>query len=137
TFGALVGSSRGALFEPIRQTPIHSWAVEHGARFENVALWRRAGYFPRAGETMHAAVNRECRAVRSSVGLFVASTLGKTEVVGHNAAEFMNRIYVNARTKLEPGTCRYRLMLKEDGYILADSVVARLAPVRFHVTTTT
>src|SRR6476469_6178703 len=86
---------------------------------------------------MHAAVARECKAVRDSVGLFDASTLGKIEVVGPDAAEFLNRLYTNAFTRLEPGRCRYGLMLKEDGYILDDGVVARLGPDRFHVTTTT
>jgi sarcosine oxidase subunit alpha len=137
SFGVLVGSARGALFEPVRETPIHSWAVERGAKFENVALWRRTWYFPKSGEDMRAAVNRECRTVRSAVGLFDASTLGKIEVVGPDAAEFMNRMYVNAWLKLEPGRCRYGLMLKEDGYILDDGVVARMAYDRFHVTTTT
>ncbi|VVC57134.1 Sarcosine oxidase subunit alpha [Beijerinckiaceae bacterium RH AL1] len=137
TFGALVGPARDALFDPIRTTPIHEWAVEHGAAFENVALWRRAWYFPRPGEDRHAAVARECKAVRESVGIFDASTLGKIEVVGRDAAEFMNRLYINAWLKLEPGRCRYGLMLKEDGYVLDDGVVARVALDRFHVTTTT
>jgi sarcosine oxidase subunit alpha len=57
--------------------------------------------------------------------------------VGPDAAEFLNRLYTNAFTRLEPGRCRYGLMLKEDGYILDDGVVARLARDRFHVTTTT
>lgn len=137
TFGALVGPSRGELFDPIRKTPIHEWAERHGAKFENVSAWRRAWYFPRPGEDMHAAVSRECRAVRTSVGIFDASTLGKIEVVGVHAVEFMNRMYVNSWSKLEVGRCRYGLMLKEDGYIFDDGVVARLAADRFHVTTTT
>ena len=137
SFGALVGPSRDALFDPIRKTPIHRWAEAQGAAFENVSLWRRAWYFARRGEDMHAAVARECLAARQAVGLFDASTLGKIEVVGPDAAEFMNRMYVNAWLKLEPGRCRYGLMLKEDGYVLDDGVVARLAPDRFHVTTTT
>ncbi|KMO16121.1 sarcosine oxidase subunit alpha family protein [Methylobacterium platani] len=137
TFGALVGPARHALFDPIRTTPIHDWAEEHGATFENVALWRRAWYFPKAGEDLHKAVARECEAVRRGVGIFDASTLGKIEVVGPDAAEFMNRIYINPWLKLEVGRCRYGLMLKEDGYILDDGVVARIAPDCFHVTTTT
>jgi sarcosine oxidase subunit alpha len=137
SFGALVGSARGNLFDPIRKTPIHEWAAEHGASFENVSLWKRAWYFPKGDESLRAAVSRECRAVRTAVGLFDASTLGKIEVVGPDAAEFMNRVYVNSWLKLEPGRCRYGLMLKEDGYILDDGVVARVAPDRFHVTTTT
>jgi sarcosine oxidase subunit alpha len=137
TFGALVGPARDALFDPIRTTPIHDWAAEHGAKFENVALWRRAWFFPKPGEDQHSAVARECRAVRDGVGIFDASTLGKIEVVGPDAAEFMNRLYVNPWTKLGVGRCRYGLMLKEDGFILDDGVVARLADDRFHVTTTT
>ncbi|MFG1343384.1 sarcosine oxidase subunit alpha family protein [Xanthobacter autotrophicus DSM 431] len=137
TFGAIIGSARGELFDPIRTAPLHAWAQEHGARFENVSLWRRAWYFPKAGEDLHAAVNRECKAVRAGVGIFDASTLGKIEVVGPDAAEFMNRIYPNAWLKLEPGKCRYGLMLKEDGFIFDDGVVARIADDRFHVTTTT
>ena len=137
TFGTLIGPNKGPLFDPARKTPIHDWAAEHGAAFEDVGLWKRAHYFPRNGEDMHAAVARECRAVRTGVGLFDASTLGKIEVVGPDAAEFMNRLYVNAWLKLEPGRCRYGLMLKEDGFVFDDGVVARLAPDRFHVTTTT
>lgn len=137
TFGALVGPARDALFDPIRTTPIHDWATEHGAVFENVSLWRRAWYFPQPGEDRHAAVARECRAVREAVGIFDATTLGKIEVVGPDAAEFMNRLYPNAWLKLEPGRCRYGLMLKEDGYVMDDGVVARLTHDRFHVTTTT
>ncbi|BAF87168.1 sarcosine oxidase alpha subunit [Azorhizobium caulinodans ORS 571] len=137
TFGAIIGSSRNELFDPIRKAPLHEWAQEHGAVFENVALWRRAWFFPRSGEDMHAAVKRECKAVREGVGIFDASTLGKIEVVGPDAAEFLNRIYPNAWLKLEPGRCRYGLMLKEDGFVFDDGVVARVAPDRFHVTTTT
>ena len=76
------GTARGDLFEPVRRTPIHDWAAAHGAVFENVGTWKRARYFPRAGEDMHSAVARECRAVRNAVGMFDATTLGKIEVVG-------------------------------------------------------
>ena len=137
TFGAFAGHAKGALFQPTRTTNIDGWAAENGAVFELVAQWRRARYFPRAGEDMHAAVNRECVAVRSSLGIFDASTLGKIEVVGPDAAEFLNRMYTNPWKALEPGRCRYGLLLKEDGFITDDGVSARLAPDRFHLTTTT
>jgi len=137
TFGALAGHAKNALFQPVRQTPIDGWAEAHGAVFELVAQWRRARYFPQPGESMRAAVNRECLAVRSSVGIFDASTLGKIEVVGPDAAEFLNRMYTNPWKALEPGRCRYGLLLKEDGFITDDGVSARLAPDRFHLTTTT
>jgi sarcosine oxidase subunit alpha len=137
TFGSFAGLSRGDLFDPVRCTPSHGWANARNAPFENVALWKRAHYFPRAGEGQHEAVVRECRAVRDSVGMFDASTLGKIEVVGPDAAEFMNRLYVNNWSNLNIGRTRYGILLREDGFIFDDGVVARLAADRFHVTTTT
>jgi sarcosine oxidase subunit alpha len=137
TFGSFAGISRGDLFDPVRRTPTHDWAQAEGAVFENVALWKRARFFPKNGEDMHAAVARECRAVRESCGLFDASTLGKIAVVGADAAEFMNRMYVNSWTGLGVGRSRYGILCREDGFIYDDGVVARLAPDRFHVTTTT
>jgi sarcosine oxidase subunit alpha len=137
TFGALAGIAKDALFQPTRKTVIDPWAEVQGAVFENVAQWRRARYFPRGHEDMDAAVARECHAVRSSVGIFDASTLGKIEVVGRDAAEFLNRMYTNPWKSLAPGRCRYGLLLGEDGFIRDDGVAARLADDRFHVTTTT
>jgi sarcosine oxidase subunit alpha len=137
TFGAFAGYNRGALFEVMRKTPIDGWAEENGAVFEPVAQWRRARYFPREREDMHAAVARECRAVREQLGIFDASTLGKIEIVGPDAAEFLNRMYTNPWTKLASGRCRYGVLLGEDGFIRDDGVVGRLTRDRFHVTTTT
>lgn len=137
SFGTLAGNNRGATFLPERQTPTHEWAVAQGAVFEDVGLWKRARYFPRAGETMDEAVRRECRVTRAAAGILDASTLGKIEVVGPDAAEFLNRMYINAWTKLKVGGCRYGVLLKEDGFIFDDGVVGRIAEDRFHVTTTT
>jgi sarcosine oxidase subunit alpha len=137
TFGSFAGISRGDLFDPVRTTATHAWAVAHGAVFENVGLWKRARYFPRSGEDMHAAVARECLAVRNACGIFDASTLGKIEVVGADAAEFMNRLYINSWSGLGVGRSRYGILCREDGFIYDDGVVARTAAERFHVTTTT
>ncbi|MEZ2128377.1 MULTISPECIES: sarcosine oxidase subunit alpha [unclassified Sinorhizobium] len=137
TYGTLISHSRGELFDPARKTPIHPWEEAHGAVFEDVGNWKRAWFYPRAGETMHQAVNRECRTVREAAGVFDASTLGKIEVVGPDAAEFLNLIYTNAWDTLKPGRCRYGIMLREDGFVYDDGVVGRLAEDRFHVTTTT
>jgi len=136
TFGSIAGHARGALFDPVRKTPIHPWAEAQGAAFEDVGLWKRAWYFQHIGESVHEAVKRECLTVRHAVGLFDASTLGKIEVVGPDAAEFLNRLYTNSWTKLGVGRCRYGLMLTEAGFVLDDGVVGRLAADRFHVTTT-
>ena len=136
TFGSIAGAARGALFDPVRKTPIHPWAEAQGAAFEDVGQWKRAWYFQHIGESMHEAVKRECLTVRRAVGLFDASTLGKIEVVGPDAAEFLNRLYTNSWSKLAVGRCRYGLMLTEAGFVLDDGVVGRLAADRFHVTTT-
>ncbi len=137
TFGTIVGHAKGRLFDPVRRTPIHGWAEERGAVFEDVGNWKRAWYFPRAGEDMHAAVNRECATVRQSAGLFDASTLGKIEVVGPDAAQFIDLMYTNPMARLAVGRTRYGIMCREDGFIYDDGVVARLSDDRFHVTTTT
>ncbi len=137
TFGAFAGASRGGLFDPVRGTPMHAWATARGAVFENVGNWQRARYFPQDGEVMHQAVARECRAVRGAVGIFDGSTLGKIEVTGPDAAEFLSRMYINSVERLAVGRCRYGVMLSEAGYVMDDGVIGRLAPDRFHVTTTT
>ena len=136
-FGALAGPHGEELFDPVRRTPSHDWVVRAGGVFEDVGNWQRARWFPQAGEDMHAAVARECRAVREGVGLFDASTLGKIDLQGPDAAELLNRVYTNAWSKLEVGRCRYGLMLRDDGMVFDDGVTARLAPERFHMTTTT
>jgi sarcosine oxidase subunit alpha len=137
TFGTFAGPARGTLFEPVRHTPMHAEAVALGAVFEDVGQWQRAHHFPGANETLRDAVARECRAVRTAAGIFDGSTLGKIEIIGPDAAEFLNRIYTNAWTNLAPGRCRYGVMLNEAGFVIDDGVVGRLAPDRFHVTTTT
>ncbi|BCH63855.1 sarcosine oxidase subunit alpha [Agrobacterium vitis] len=137
TFGTLINHSRGDLFDPTRKTPMHDLETALGADFEDVGNWKRAWYYPKPGEDMHAAVNRECKTVREVAGVFNASTLGKIEVVGPDAAKFLNLIYTNPWDSLKPGKCRYGIMTRDDGFIYDDGVVGRLAEDRFHVTTTT
>jgi sarcosine oxidase subunit alpha len=137
TFGAVAGRNCGALFDPARYTALHSWHLKNGAEFEDVGQWKRPWYFPKAGEDMHAAVGRECKAVRDSVGLLDASTLGKIDIQGPDAREFLNRVYTNAWTKLDVGRARYGLMCKEDGMVFDDGVTACLADNHFVMTTTT
>ncbi len=136
-FGSLAGAARGDLLDPVRRTPLHDRAAALGAVFEDVGQWRRARFFPRSGEDMAAAVARECRAVRTGAGLFDASTLGKIEVAGPDAARFLDRFYASAVAALPTGRCRYAVLCREDGFIMDDGIIARLAADRFHVTTTT
>lgn len=137
TFGAIAGRHCRALFEPKRYTALQAWHLKSGAEFEDVGQWKRPWYFPKAGEDMHAAVARECKAVRDSVGILDASTLGKIDIQGPDAREFLNRVYTNAWTKLDVGSARYGLMCKEDGMVFDDGVTACLADNHFVMTTTT
>ncbi|WP_322978827.1 sarcosine oxidase subunit alpha [Pseudomonas sp. C11] len=137
TFGAIAGRHCGELFEPKRYTAMQKWHLENGAEFEDVGQWKRPWYFPKNGEDMHAAVARECLAVRNAVGILDASTLGKIDIQGPDAREFLNRVYTNAWTKLDVGKARYGLMCKEDGMVFDDGVTACLADNHFVMTTTT
>ncbi len=137
TFGAIAGRHCGELFEPKRYTALQKWHLQQGAEFEDVGQWKRPWYFPKNGEDMHAAVARECLAVRNAVGILDASTLGKIDIQGPDAREFLNRVYTNAWTKLDVGKARYGLMCKEDGMVFDDGVTACLADNHFVMTTTT
>lgn len=136
-FGTLAGAHEGDTFEPRRMTAMHESHVAGGAVFEPVGQWLRPLYFPTAGEDLHAAVRRECLAVRRSVGMMDASTLGKIDIEGRDARELLNRVYANSWSSLEPGKCRYGLMLDENGMVMDDGVTACLAENRFLMTTTT
>ncbi|MEO8221219.1 MAG: glycine cleavage T C-terminal barrel domain-containing protein, partial [Specibacter sp.] len=137
SFVALAGRQRRDLFDAARRTSIHPWHEDRGALFEDVGQWRRPWFYPQPGEDMDAAVLRECAATRESVGYMDASTLGKIEIRGKDAGEFLNRIYTNAFKKLAPGLARYGVMCTPDGMIFDDGVTLRLDPDRFFMTTTT
>jgi len=138
SFGAMAGTARGRHARPFRESPLHGWAKKNGAVFVEAGAWYRSAWFPRAGEkTWRESVDREVLNVRASVGLCDVSTLGKIEVFGPDAAEFLNRVYSNAFLKLPVGRARYGLMLREDGIVYDDGTTSRLADNHFVVTTTT
>lgn len=136
SFGAIAGRDCGALFDPERYTAMHKWHLENGALFEDVGQWKRPWYFPKAGESMQEALNRECVATRESVGILDASTLGKIDIQGPDAREFLGRVYTNAWAKLPVGKCRYGLMCGDDGMIFDDGVTSCLGENHFLMTTT-
>ncbi|MER8628052.1 FAD-dependent oxidoreductase, partial [Mesorhizobium sp. M1143] len=134
----LGGGDIGQHFRPPRLTPTYHWAEARGAVFDEASPWRRADYFRREGEThWRMSVDREVRAVRSSVGLCDVSTLGKIDVQGNDAGKFLDSLYSNFMSTLKVGRVRYGLMLREDGFAYDDGTCARLAEDHFVVTTTT
>jgi sarcosine oxidase subunit alpha len=136
-FSTLAGRDLGQLYDPVRTTPMHGWHVAHGATFENVGQWKRAWYFPAAGEDLVTAVARECRAARTGVSMMDATTLGKINIQGPDAAGFLDRLYTNMMSTLRVGMCRYGVMCDLTGMVLDDGTVARLGETEFLVTTTT
>ena len=136
--GALAGHHRDENFHSVRLTPSHHWAAEQGAVFVDVGLWKRAQWFPRAGETdWLQSVTREVKAVRSGVGFCDVSTLGKIDVHGRDAGTFLDRVYINSFSTLGVGKARYGLMLREDGIVYDDGTTSRLAEDYYLLTTTT
>ncbi|MGN7805644.1 sarcosine oxidase subunit alpha family protein [Ensifer sp. 22521] len=138
SFGALTGPSHGKHFQPVRKSPLHGWASRNGATFVETGLWYRSSWFPRDGETTwRESVDREVLNVRKNAGICDVSMLGKIEITGKDAAEFLNRVYCNAFLKLPVGKARYGLMLREDGMIYDDGTTSRLEENRYFMTTTT
>ncbi|MDE1157898.1 MAG: sarcosine oxidase subunit alpha family protein [Neorhizobium sp.] len=138
SFGALAGAERAEHLRPVRTSPLHGWAKKNGASFVESGLWYRSAWFVRAGETgWRESVDREVRAVREAVGICDVSTLGKIEIFGSGAAEFLNRIYSNSFLKLPVGKARYGLMLREDGMVSDDGTTSRLSDSHYVMTTTT
>ncbi len=138
SLSVLGGGDTGRHFRPYRLTPTHAWAKVQGAAFTEVGPWMRAQYFPRDSEThWRQTVDREVLSVRKDVGLCDVTTLGKIDVQGPDAAEFLNRVYSNTMATLKVGMVRYGLMLREDGHLFDDGTCARLADDHFVVTTTT
>jgi len=87
-------------------------------------------------ESLAEAIKREQLATREGVGILDASTLGKIDIQGKDAREFLGRVYTNAWAKLAPGRCRYGLMCGEDGMVMDDGVTSCLADNHFLMTTT-
>ncbi len=136
SFGSIAGSLTRNLFLPVRRTAIYRWHRAQNAVFEPVGQWRRAYTYPRAGEDKHSAINREILSVRRKVGLLDASTLGKIEIKGSDAAEFLDRVYTNMFSTLKVGRCRYGLMMNELGFLIDDGVTVRLGDDHFLMHTT-
>jgi sarcosine oxidase subunit alpha len=136
TLGALAAGRKGALYKPLKRMPGHAWHEAQGPLWEEFGAWQRPAAYPRQGESLNAAAEREALNVRQQVGLFEASPLGKIEVYGPDAANFLDLMYVGTMSTLAVGQARYGLLLREDGVIFDDGIVARLGPQHYWVNTT-
>ncbi len=137
TIGAIAGRSLHKHFRPVRRSPLHQWHEQNGAVFIEAGLWQRAWYYTWAGDGPETAFIKEMELVRGGVGIADVSTLGKIDVQGPDAAEFLNRVYVNGFAKLPVRKARYGVMLNDDGIVLDDGTTSRVGQQQFYMTTTT
>lgn len=135
--GALAGRETGFHISPVRRTPMHDLHVEAGADMLTAGQWMRPQVYRQPGEEVFDAYVREARAVREGVGMVDVSTLGKIDVQGPDAQEFLNRVYSNGFKTLAVGKARYGLMLREDGCLFDDGTTWRLGETQYLMTTTT
>ena len=135
--GTLAGRNISKHYKAKRHTPMHDWHIRNGAEMIEAGLWYRPRAYKKPGETLEETYVREARAVRNSVGIIDVTSLGKIDVQGPDAAEFLNRVYANAFLKVPVGKARYGVMLREDGYIFDDGTSWRLSETQFLMTTTT
>jgi heterotetrameric sarcosine oxidase alpha subunit len=134
-FAALAGAEVRGHYKPKRRLPLHDWHESNGARFVPTGLWLRPlVYSPQSG---WEPVLEEARAVRRTVGITDVSTLGKIDVQGGDAAQFLDFLYANTFSTLAIGRARYGIMLREDGMLFDDGTTTRLSHGHFVVTTTT
>lgn len=136
TIGALAGPEIGPLYKPYQLLPAHYCHIQLGGAMADFGGWQRPEYYPRGNENEAETIAREVKAVRYAVGLLDYSPLGKLEVRGPDAREFLNRIYVNNIYTLRVGAARYGLMLNEKGIVVDDGVVVCLAEDHFLLHTT-
>jgi sarcosine oxidase subunit alpha len=136
TLGALAAGRSGDRYKPLKRMPGQAWHDAHKPVLEEFGGWHRPAAYLRDGESLNDAAEREALHVRTHVGLFEASPLGKIEVYGPDAASFLDLMYVGTMSTLAIGQARYGLLLREDGVIFDDGIVARLGEQHFWVNTT-
>ncbi len=135
---AMGAGAQGHGFAPERHITSHQISVDRGAPMIEAGLWYRPSYFPKPSETTWLeSCNREVAIVRNHVGICDVSTLGKIDIQGPGAAEFLDFVYCNTFSTLKENRVRYGLMLREDGFVMDDGTTARLGPDHFVMTTTT
>ena len=137
TIGAIVGREVGKHSKPTRKSPMHKWHENNNAVFVDAGVWLRPRYYKIGDENLFDASKREAENVRKNVGVCDVTTLGKIDVKGPDASEFLNRVYTNAWLKLPIGKARYGVMLREDGIVMDDGTTTRISEHHYHMTTTT
>jgi sarcosine oxidase subunit alpha len=135
TIASAIGHRVGQHYRPTRRTPLHAWHAGNGGVPEDAGYWIRIRYYRANGSDPTAAGIAEARRVREHGGVFDGSTLGKIEIAGRDAAAFLDRMYLTKASTIRVGRSKYMVNLREDGMVLDDGIVLRLAEDRFVATT--
>ncbi len=98
-----------------RQSPLHDRHAALGAKFAEFGGWTMPVEYPVGTVAEHTAV-------RTSVGVFDVSHLGKALVTGPGAAAFVNETLSNDLRKIQPGRAQYTLCCDESGGIVDDLI---------------
>lgn len=126
----------GRGFSPQRHSPLHGRHAALGAVFMQAGAWERPEYYAVEGKSRIDCIREEARRVRTAVALIDVGTLGKLEIRGPQAAEFLNRCYTGRYDNMKVGATRYAVMCDESGVLSDEGVVARIAEDVFYFTTT-
>jgi sarcosine oxidase, subunit alpha len=129
---ALAGLRAGALLNPVRRLSLEARHRALGAVFDEYGGWLRPAFYGDANAKTDA-IEREASNARDAVAIFDGSPLGKIEVIGPDAAKFLDFNFYMTMSTLKPGRIRYGLLLQETGVVFDDGVVARLDEQRFVV----
>ncbi|RVA80725.1 sarcosine oxidase subunit alpha family protein [Mesorhizobium sp. M7A.F.Ca.CA.001.11.2.1] len=129
---SFAGARVGELMAPVRRLPLENVHRASGAVFQEYGGWLRPAHYGGNADAERSIAD-EARRARQSVALFDGSTLGKIEVIGPQAAAFVDFLYYNTMSTLKPGRCRYGFMLSENGVVFDDGVLVRLDEHRFVV----
>jgi heterotetrameric sarcosine oxidase alpha subunit len=132
---SLAGLRLGPAFRVARRTPLNDWHAANGGVLESSGLWMRPRYYRPNGADAFMAGITEARRVRACGGIADGSTLGKIEIGGPDAAAFLDFMYLTKASTVKAGRSKYMVNLREDGMVLDDGLVLRLAPDRFLATT--
>ena len=132
-----IGHLGGRGFHPHRLTSIHGWHKAAGAVFSEGGVWVRPAYYAVPGKAASEVVQDEAMSVRLSAGMIDAGTLGKIEVCGPDASQFLERFYSGSFASQKVGDMRFALLLDESGVVVDDGVAARLGDEKFYVSTNT
>ena len=126
----------GRGFQPERHTALHRQHQQLSAQFTLMGDWLRPAYYAQEGKGQEQCIQEEVLAVRQGVGLIDVSSLGKIEILGSSAGQFLERVYTGKFANMKIGTVRYAVLLDKAGTVIDDGVVARLAEEHFYCTTT-